>query len=768
MEYAEFLATKQSTIQAAGFEWSRSRLPRSMHGWQKDVTLWALRLGRAALFLDTGLGKTLMELAWAAAVAKHTGRPVLLLCPLAVAQQTVREAGKFGIKGVKLVETQADIDGPGVYVTNFHKLHHFDPTAFGGIVLDESSIIKSFTGKIRNQLKDFCAGIPYRLFATATPAPNDYEELGNHAELLGVCTRVEMLATYFIHDSADTSKWRLKGHAEAAFWAWVGSWAMVMRTPADLGYPSEGYDLPPLNIHEHCLTAATPADALWAAPAATLTEQRKARRETLSARVAKAAEIANATDEPCIVWCELNDEADESADLIGGAYQVAGSDTDEHKTEGLNGFSDGRHAKLVTKCSIAGFGMNWQHCRKMVFVGVSHSFEQFYQAVRRCWRYGQTRDVEVHVITSDAEYEVWQNVQRKQRQHADMAANMIGHTALANKAALKGGRTVEAEGYKTGRAAGPGWEMRLGDSCELIKEIPDNSVHYSVFSPPFASLYTYSNSPRDMGNSGTTEEFYTHFRFLVRELLRVLKPGRNLSFHCMNLPTSKERDGIIGIRDFRGDMIRMYVEEGWIYHSEVCIWKNPVVAMQRTKALGLLHKQIKKDSCMSRMGIADYVVTMRKPGENAERVGHTAEEFPVDKWQSYASPVWMDIDQTDTLNIRPAREDKDERHICPLQLQVIGRCLELWTNPGDLVLSPFGGIGSEGYQSILQGRKFIGMELKPRYFEVACGNLERAVTAAKNNSVTLFDDLEGTGWPAINSRDYAEANGETVEEPALV
>ena len=251
-----------------------------------------------------------------------------------------------------------------------------------------------------------------------------------------------------------------------------------------------------------------------------------------------------------------------------------------------------------------------------------------------------------------------------------------------------------------------------GDSVEVLKGIPDNSIHYSIFSPPFASLYTYSNSDRDMGNSKTDDEFYEHFKYLVKELYRVIMPGRLLSFHCMNLPTSKQRDGVIGIKDFRGILIKAFCDAGWIYHSEVCIWKNPVTAMQRTKALGLLHKQLKKDSCMSRQGIPDFVVTMRKPGDNPERVTHTNESFPVAVWQRYASPVWMDIKQSDTLNRKGAREDEDEKHICPLQLDVIKRCIELWTNPGDIVLDPFAGIGSTPYGALRMGRRGLGVELK--------------------------------------------------------
>ena len=278
-----------------------------------------------------------------------------------------------------------------------------------------------------------------------------------------------------------------------------------------------------------------------------------------------------------------------------------------------------------------------------------------------------------------------------------------------------------------------------GDSCEILLDIPDNSVHYSIFSPPFSSLYTYSNSDRDLGNCRTDNEFFEHFKFIVENLYRVLKPGRLLSFHCMNLPTSKERDGFIGIKDFRGDVIRMFQAAGFIFHSEVCIWRDPVTAMQRTKALGLLYKQLKKDSSMSRQGIPDYLVTMRKPGENTERVTHTEADFPCAMWQKYASPVWMDINPSDTLQYRGARENEDERHICPLQLQVIERGIELWTNPGDIVLTPFLGIGSEAYVALKMGRKAIGIELKESYYNQAVKNCESVV----NDGQMRLEDLLG-------------------------
>jgi DNA modification methylase len=290
-----------------------------------------------------------------------------------------------------------------------------------------------------------------------------------------------------------------------------------------------------------------------------------------------------------------------------------------------------------------------------------------------------------------------------------------------------------------GKEIGEQYALYNGDSAEVLKMMPDDSVHYIIYSPPFQSLYVYSNSDRDLGNCRTAEEFYQQFRFIGEELFRTLKPGRLMSFHCMNLPTSKERDGYIGIRDFRGELIRFFQEIGFIYHSEVVIWKDPVTAMQRTKALGLLHKQLKKDSCMSRQGIPDYLVTMRKPGENPERVTHTNESFPVRLWQKYASPVWTDINPNDTLQYKSARENKDERHICPLQLPVIERGIELWSNPGDVVLTPFMGIGSEAYTAVKMGRKAVGVELKDSYYRQAVANVKNALNNAQMDMFSMAE-----------------------------
>lgn len=728
-QYEEFLARKRYAPNSAGLA-KIPRLSSKLFPHQRDVTKWALHLGKSAAFLGTGMGKSFIELEWCRVIAKEHAAPVLLVAPLAVAHQMLREAEKEGVKGVAYHKDDSAIKTP-IVVTNYERLDNFEVTQFAGVALDESSILKSFDGKTRSALIEMFQPTPYRLAATATPAPNDFMELGNHAEFLDVMTATEMLSTFFVHDGGETQKWRLKGHAKTEFWKWVCSWAVCINKPSDIGYEDGDFILPPPHYHEHIVSVDTPSEGmLFAMPAESMGERLAARRSTIDARVDKAVEIVAAEpDETWILWSNMNRESENLTARIPQCIEVTGSDEADYKAEMALKFSEDEIPAMSTKASIFGFGMNLQNCSHMVFVGVNDSWEKFYQAVRRCWRYGQTRPVHVHIIAASTEGNVLDNLKRKEREAAEMAEQMVANMQDLTRMHLRG--TVRDQSvYTRAVEKSDNWEIHLADCVDLAEELKDDSVHYSVFSPPFSSLYTYSNSERDLGNSRTHDEFWEHYKFLIRESFRVLMPGRLVSIHCMNLPTSKVRDGHIGIRDFRGEIIRAYEDAGFYYHSEVCIWKDPVTAMQRTKALGLLHKTIRKDSAMSRQGVPDYLVTMRKPGDNPQAVAHTPEEFPVQLWQQYASPVWMDINPSDTLQYRSAREHNDERHICPLQLEVVRRAVKLWTNPCDLIWSPFAGIGSEGFVALEMGRRFIGSELKPSYYRQAHKNLSAALSAS--------------------------------------
>lgn len=428
MNYEEFLQGKERAAGACGFEWPRERMNPRMFEWQKDIVFWALKKGRAALFEDCGNGKTIQQLEFCRAVCEHTGLPTLIVAPLTVGEQTKREAEKFGYAAT-LCRTQKDI-AQGINITNYEMLEHFEAAAFGGVVLDESSILKNCMGKVRTQIIQMFQNVPYRLSCTATPSPNDYMELGNQVEFLGIMSHTEMLATYFIHDGSDTSKWRLKGHAEDRFWEWVATWAVVLTCPGDLGYPNDGYVLPELVMHEHLVDVSTSMDdGLFGWVAKTLTERRDARRMSLRERCERAAQVVAAdAAEQWVIWCDLNSESELLTELIGGAVQVRGSDTPDDKAGALRAFAEGKVRYLVTKPSIAGFGMNWQNCHNMVFVGLSDSYEAMYQAMRRCYRFGQKMPVNVHIITSAAEGAVKSNIERKEAQAQTMKKNMVLHT----------------------------------------------------------------------------------------------------------------------------------------------------------------------------------------------------------------------------------------------------------------------------------------------------------------------------------------------------
>jgi DNA modification methylase len=745
MEYQDFLSSKITKVQPSGFE------PTSLPDWLFDYQAYIVRLalvkGRFAIFANTGLGKTSMQLAWADAVYCHTNRPVLIVAPLAVAKQTATdEAEKFGVT-VQYCNSQDDVIN-GINITNYEKLSKFDCDTFVGVVLDESSILKSFTGSIRNQLIEYFQDTPYKLACSATPSPNDHMELGNHAEFMGIMSRTEMLAQYFVHDSGDTSKWRLKKHAGNPFWKWLSEWSVMIQKPSDLGFSDAGHDLPPLNEeYLHITTDIKREGELFALTATGLTEQRQIKKLTMDERCTAIADLVNNSDEQWLVWCETNDESATLKALIPGSVEVKGSDKDSHKENSAHDFAHGNIRVLISKASIFGFGLNFQSCHNIAFASLSNSFEMTYQAIRRCYRFGQKHPVNVYYAVTDTCNSIKQNIERKQKQFQEMFTELVQHMGEQTMTAT----LAQKNEYKADVTDSHNYTLHLGDCVEMVNGLADNSIDFSVFSPPFASLYTYSNSERDMGNVADDDEFFKHFDYLISELFRVIKPGRLVSFHCMDLPTSKTNHGFIGIRDFRGHLIAAFERHGFILHSQVCIWKNPVVAMQRTKALGLLHKQVKKDSSMSRQGIPDYLVTMRKPGDNEEPIAGKFEDYfgtdtftadsdehkSIEIWQRYASPVWMDIDQSDVLQYRNARHEDDERHICPLQLTVIRRAMQLWSNPGDLVLSPFCGIGSEGYVALDMGRRFIGAELKESYYEVAKKNLEYIENKPKQGS--LFD-----------------------------
>lgn len=425
MNYADFIASKTAKTHERGFQVDAATLGHKLMPFQAECVARCLKWGRGLIAADCGLGKTPMQLAWAERMHEHTGRDVLIFAPLAVSQQTQREGVKFGVP-VNVCRSQNDVR-PGVNITNYEMLEHFDAAQFGALVLDESSILKNYGGKLRHALTDFGAQIEYRLCCTATPAPNDLLEIVNHAEFLGVMQGKEIIATYFIQDGNTTHKWRLKGHAKHDFWAWVSSWAIAVRKPSDLGFDNGAFVLPALNIIQHTVDGHINEGFLTPMEAQTLMERAHARRESKDERVSKAAELANATDRPFLVWCDLNSESEALHKAIPDSVEVKGSDSIDHKIDAMMGFSEGRYRVMVSKPSICGFGMNWQHCADMAFVGLSDSFERYYQAVRRCWRFGQTQPVNAHIICAETEGAVVSNIERKERESSEMMEQIVRH-----------------------------------------------------------------------------------------------------------------------------------------------------------------------------------------------------------------------------------------------------------------------------------------------------------------------------------------------------
>lgn len=466
MDYEEFLSNKKFVLESSGFDIDKSMLNPMLYDFQKDIVRWALKKGKACIFADCGLGKTPMQLSWAYQVHKHTGGKILILAPLAVADQTKREAEKFGYIA-KVVEKQADCI-EGINITNYEKLDRFIVKEFIGIVLDESSILKSYSGKVRTSIIQNFHEVPYKLACTATPAPNDYMELGNHSEFCGVMTRSEMLAMFFVHDGGETSKWRLKGHAEDVFWQWLATFSVFVDNPKNIGYEVDGYDLPKLNINEIVVDGNAPtSDTL------TLTERRQARKDSLQLRCEKAAELVNNSDEQWLVWCDLNDESHKLHELINWSVEVQGSDKDTHKSAAMLKFSKNEVKCLVTKPKIAGFGMNWQNCHNMIFTGLSDSYEQYYQALRRCWRFGQKEQVNVYIIISAKEGCVRENIERKQTDFLKMQTEMTELTKEITKKELKNTCRISTP-YE------PNMEMHFGIANTLSTVHKDNQLAVKI------------------------------------------------------------------------------------------------------------------------------------------------------------------------------------------------------------------------------------------------------------------------------------------------
>lgn len=729
MDYKDFLKQKQRHHIVSGFDVNESDLNPNLFDFQKFIVKRALKAGKYAIWADCGLGKTLMQLEWARHVSEYTKTPVLILTPLAVSGQTIKEGAKFGIE----VKRYDCLSVSGICVTNYEQLANINPADFGGIVLDESSILKNFTGATKKALIDAFRCMPYKLACTATPSPNDLNEIGNHSEFLDVLDAQDMRSKWFIRDEG-MNNYRLKSHAKVDFFAWVSSWATMLSNPSDLGFNGAGYVLPPLNMIEKMVkTTRSNPGRLFADGIVNATNFNSELRLTKVERLANVAEIVNASNDSFIVWIKQNEEGDELRKLIPGAIEVRGSDTIEQKESNLLGFAEGKFRVLITKTKIAQFGMNFQNCCNQVFASLDFSFEGLYQAIRRSYRFGQKNQVNIYIVTTDTMENVVQSINRKQRQFEEMQFEM-NQNINSKKYGLM--NEYEYNEYRTDEM----WLMK-GDTVQEIDRIADNSLDLIVFSPPFSSLFTYSNYMHDMGNNENHNDFFKQYSFLLAKLYKKLRPGRLMCCHTKDLGVYKNSSGYSGMYDFTGEHTRSVLEAGFKLHSKITIWTDPVLEMQRTKTQRLLYKTVTSDSSFTGIGMAEYITIFRKwEGEQDEWTpvtNLTKQNFPLDTWQKWASPVWMDIRRTDVLNAQEGTDMGDEKHIAPLQLEVIHRLVNLYSNKGETVFTPFLGIGSEVYMALKNDRKGIGCELKDSYWETAVKNCKNAVS--KKLQLSMFE-----------------------------
>ncbi len=730
-DYELFLEKKQKTHVNSGFEIADEKLNEKLFPFQNFIVKRALKAGKYAIFADCGLGKTFMQLEWAQKVVNYTNKSVLILCPLAVAGQTIKEGERFGYSVSR--NTLNAANEIGIYISNYEQLENIDCSVFSGVVLDESSILKNFTGVYKNLIIETFADINYKLACTATPAPNDLNEIGNHSEFLDIMDANDMRMRWFVRDEG-MNNYRIKGHAEGDFYGWIASWASVLRSPRDIGFDANGYDLPALNYFEKQIeTDKKDNGKLFNDESVNATEFNKELRITKIPRLENVAEIVNNSTEAFIIWVNQNEEEELILSLIKDAKAVRGNENPKIKEEKLLGFANGDFRVLVTKKKIAQFGLNYQHCRNQIFASLDFSFEGLYQAIRRSFRFGQKQEVNIWLITTDTMKNVMETITHKQAQFNKMMEE-ITKNVNAKTYSLKCD-------YDKREVVGEDYRIVNGDSIDLIKEVSDNSIDLSVFSPPFSTLFTYSDNIRDMGNCVSDEEFFQQQDFLLKELYRIIKPGRLVCIHSKDLARYKNSSGYSGMWDFTGEYHRAMEKAGFKYHSKITIWLDPVLEMQRTKTQRLLYKQVTSDSSYTGIGMPEYITVFRKwEGDESEWIpitNKTKQNFDLNTWQKWASPVWMDIQRTDVLNnYKGARTEKDEKHIAPLQLDVIERCIALWSNKGETIFTPFMGIGSEVFQAVKMGRKGIGFELKESYFDLAKRNIASAVL--EKSQATLF------------------------------
>ncbi len=730
-EYNDLLEAKKTKKIESGFDVEESGLNPRLFDFQKYCVKRMVKEGRGAVFAGCGNGKTLISLEWATKVAEHEGKPILILAPLSVSRQTIKEGAKFGYK----VDLYRDMDeATTIAITNYEQIENVDISRFVGVVLDESSILKNFTGYYRNLLTEKFKGMPYKLCCTATPSPNDLNEIGNHSEFLEILDSQDMRSKWFVREEG-MNNYRLKGHAKGDFYGWIASWAIMFENPADIGFVETGklFKLPELTVTDHLIETKPEDGLLFSTGIVNATNFNMELRKTMNERLELAAKIARKSSGQVLIWIKQNQEGDILGKLIPEAVEVRGSDSDADKEQRLLDFAEGKFRILISKAKICGYGMNFQNCGTQIFASPDFSFEDYYQQVRRSYRFGRKGNVNIHLIITDTMTNARAIVEKKQQAFEEMVREM-NRNVNENRYGLLD--HYEYREYKDDDVF-----LMKGDTTIEIKRIPDNSVDLIIFSPPFSSLFTYSNYINDMGNNESHEEFFKQYAFLLKELYRILKPGRLMCCHTKDLGVYKNSSGYTGMYDFTGEHTRAVLAEGFKLHSKVTIWTDPVLEMQRTKTQRLLYKQVTSDSSKTGIGMAEYITIFKKwEGDEADWepiVNLNRDNFPLETWQKWASPVWMDIRRTDVLTASEGTAMGDEKHICPLQLGVIERLVNLWSNEGETVFTPFLGIGSEVHEAVRNNRKGIGCELKDSYFDTAVKNIK--IAESKKYQRTLFD-----------------------------
>jgi len=797
--YEQFMAKKRIVDEGNGFEIDRSLLNPMLFEWQKDIVGWVLKKGRVLIGLNCGLGKGPIQLEALKLINDHTNEPTIMFAPPGVKTQfKAIEAPKFGYD-VNIADENQDIVN-GINITNYERLikrerieHYeldlyfkrfaeyspkeikradkyieverfrFNPNQFAGIALDEASILKHYGAKTRERLTEFAKNIPFRICATATPAPNDIYELSSYAEFLGIANMRQIKAKYFIQDGNTSSVFRLMKPAINKWWKFVATWAIIIEKPSDLGYSDEGYELPKLAVKNHVITDTnlTPG-ALFAMPAKTMAEGERIKRKTVQIRCEKVAEIANADDDHKLIFIRRNEEGVLLNKLIPNSVEVAGRHSEETKEERLIGFAQGKCKILITKPKMGGFGLNFQeHCHRIISGNMNYSSEEKYQYERRVYRFRQENNVQHDIVTMDTEDKILSALNAKEKKMSETIKEVVKrmdiHDLSKQKKVKKDAGDVETDEYVSEY-----WKILLGDSCERAKELKDQSIDTVVTSVPFPAMYAYTNFDEDIGNYETAEDLCEHLKYVFIEMLPKMKPGAMCHIHIAQGVAFRNRHGYQGLWDFAGPLVKMMESVGWEHYSDITIEKDPQTQAARNHSHPLMQKTVFSDAASLGASVPDFLLLFKAPGEKEKVTALLSDPLiqgkytspdgwiTMDMWINWASNVWLmhrkgmkwweginvtrvlgailnhKTKERDGFGIRSARDEEDEKHLCELQLDIIERCIAIHTKPGDLVCDPFNGIGSVGFQALTMGRRYVGLEIKKSYWLTAIKNLEYA------------------------------------------